>query len=142
MSERNNYQAFKEHVIGLRDRVDRIENGVSVGMPDVNVCIEGRESWLELKSPTEPVRPTTPLFGSNHRVSQEQANWMLRQRRAGGRCYFLIVTDRRWVLVDGVHADRLNKMTVEELLLESMWAAPKPIRDKELWTQLRNVLKA
>ena len=79
MSESSDYKTFKANVPEPGDRLDRIENAVVTGMPDINMCIGGTEVWIEQKSPKEPVRSTTPLFGSNHKISQEQANWFLRQ---------------------------------------------------------------
>lgn len=140
MAESTDYKTFKKNVPQPGDRLDRIENVVVTGMPDINMCIGGVEVWIEQKSPKEPVRRTTPLFGSNHKVSQEQANWMLRQRKAGGRCYFLISTDKRWILVGGFLADQLNTMTVDELLEQAVWSTTKPVRDKESWKHLRLAL--
>lgn len=141
MAESTDYKNFKANVPQVGDRLDRIENVVVTGMPDINMCIGGTEMWIEQKSPKEPVRKTTPLFGSNHKVSQEQANWMLRQRKAGGKCYFLISTDKRWMLVGGFLADQINKMTVDELLEQASWSTTKPVRDKEAWKALRETLR-
>lgn len=141
MAESTDYKTFKANVPEPGDRLDRIENAVVTGMPDINMCIGGTEVWIEQKSPKEPVRSTTPLFGSNHKISQEQANWFLRQRKAGGKAYFLIATDKRWMLLPGFLADEINKMTVPELLEQCVWATTKPVRDKEQWKHLRNALK-
>lgn len=141
MAESTDYKTFKKNVPQPGDRLDRIENAVVTGMPDINMCIGGREFWIEQKSPKEPVRSTTPLFGSNHKISQEQQNWFLRQRQAGGKAYFLIVTDKRWMLLPGFLADEINTMTVQELLEQCLWSTTKPVRDKEQWTHLRNILK-
>ncbi len=142
MSESSDYKTFKKNVPILSDRLDRVENGVVVGMPDINFCSGGKECWIEMKSPTEPKRSATPLFGSNHKVSQDQANWMLRQFRAGGRAFFLIVTDKRWILISGAFADEINKMTVAELVESARWTTTKPVKDKEQWTLLRNALRS
>ena len=140
MSESTDYRAFKRNVPDPIDRLDRIENMMLTGMPDTNFCGDGRECWIEFKSPKEPVRPTTRLFGSNHKLSIEQRNWMLRQRNAGGRAFVLIVTDKRWILLDGVRADRINEMTVPELIEVALWHAVKPIRSKEQWKLCRTIL--
>ena len=69
------------------------------------------------------------------------ANWFLRQRKAGGKAYFLIATDKRWMLLPGFLADEINKMTVPELLEQCVWTTTKPVMDKEQWKHLRNALK-
>lgn len=142
MAESVDYKSFKKNVVGPLDRVDRIENVVITGMPDVNFCSVGTECWIELKSPKEPKRNTTKLFGSNHKLSQDQMNWFLRQRNAGGKAYVLIVTDKRWLFVDGLHADRINDMTVQELIDIALWHAVKPIRKKAEWNRLKSLLQS
>jgi len=94
-----------------------------------------------LKSPKEPKRSTTNLFGSNHPLSQDQMNWLLRQRNARGRAHVLIVTDARWLLIDGKHGDVINDLTVTELIAIAEWHATKPIRSKEEWKRLRTLLQ-
>jgi hypothetical protein len=137
MSEKRAYQNFRDHVKQPGDRIDRIENSVGVGAPDINLCAEGRECWVELKSPREPKRPGTPLFGSNHKLSVDQKNWFHRQTRAGGRCFILIRTNRRWLLIHGNHADALNTYTLQDLILISLWTIPYPIVGDKPWQRLR-----
>lgn len=140
MSERSAYQNFKKNVERVGDRIDRIENCLVLGMPDINCCFDGTEVWIELKSPIEPKKGRTPLFGSNHKVSQDQANWMLRQKIAGGRAYFLISTDKRLALLASHFSMSINDMTIDEIIDNASWSAMKPLRDKELWEALREVL--
>lgn len=142
MAESNDYKVLKANLPAGRDRLDRVENVVVNGMPDINFCTAGVECWIEQKSPKEPVRATTKLFGSNHKVSQDQMNWFMRQMKAEGNAYFLIVTDRRWMLIGGEHADKINNMTVQELLEISLWTTSKPVRDKESWNKLRQTLSS
>lgn len=139
MSEQNDYATFKKHVISGLDRLDRIENLFVKGMPDTNICIQGYESWIEIKSPIEPKRTSTDLFGSNHSISQDQMNWHKRQYDSGGLSWFLIVTNLRWMLVTGYYGDVLNKLTVGEILLITTWQANKPVREDK-WIELRKQL--
>lgn len=139
MSEQNDYSSFRKNVVRGNDRIDRIENIRVDGMPDTNVCLSGIEAWIEFKSPKEPKRATTPLFGSNHKVSQDQKNWFLRQTLAGGRCYFLIVSNKHGMLLPGQQADYINLMTVAELLKAALWSAPRPLRAMD-WARLREIL--
>jgi hypothetical protein len=141
MSEKNAYDSLKK-VVSPLDRIDRVENVLVDGMPDVNYCTEGVECWIEIKNPKEPKRDTTPLFGSNHKLSAEQKNWMLRQMNAGGKAFILISTNKRWMLIDGKHADRVNEMTVSALRLIAVWYADKPVKEDKKWEMLRLALKA
>ena len=139
MSEVTDYNNMRKYMKQPLDRLTRIENVVGVGTPDVNYCIEGTEGWIELKSPLEPKRDRTPLLKSQHKVSQEQKNFMLSQFNAGGNGYVLICTDKRWVLMGGGLADGLNEMTVQQLIDNCQWTSEKPIR-KTQWYNLRNIL--
>lgn len=141
MSEKNEYQWLKDNVLKSPHRCDRVENLLVIGMPDVNACVKGgREFWIEIKSSKEPVRATTPLLGSNHRVSQDQANWFLRQRKAGGIAFFWLGTDKRRMLIPGLYGDQINKMTINELLEAALWAQPKgsPIKPEEILRCFKN----
>ena len=140
MSEATDYKRFKDMVLDPLDRLDRIENSMVPGMPDTNLCGEETECWIEFKSPKEPMRASTKLFGSNHKLSLTQRNWFLRQRNAGGKAFVLIVTDKRWILMDGKHADLINEMTIAELLDAALWHHRKPITDKKQWKILRSRL--
>lgn len=140
MAESSDYKTLKRNMPYPRDRLDRVENAVVTGMPDINFCSGDVECWIEQKSPKEPVRSTTRLFGSNHKVSQEQMNWFKRQMTAGGNAYFIIATDKRWMLIGGEHADKINDMTVQELLDIALWSTGKPVR-REQWELLRQALQ-
>jgi hypothetical protein len=119
--------------------MERVENIRVNGMFDVNFCSQGTECWIEIKDHEEPVRPTTPLFGSGHKVSQDQKNWALSQTKAGGRCYFLIITNKRIMLLAGTIEDRINSLTVLELKQAAIWWRLWPVVEKD-WQDLRNIL--
>ncbi len=140
MAESTDYKTFKKNVPNARDRLDRVENRVVSGMPDINFCGDDVECWIEQKSPKEPKRATTKLFGSNHKLSQDQKNWFKRQVDAGGLCYVMISTDKRWMLIGGEHADAVNELTVSQLMEISLWNTTKPVKDKAQWKQLRTIL--
>jgi len=141
-TEKDDYKIFRKNICKPLDRMDRIENVVGNGTPDINYCAEGRESWIELKSPKEPKRVGTTLFGSNHRLSTDQKNWFLSQQNAGGNGYILIATDVRWILISGKHADLINTATVEYLLKLAIWSAERIqlAKNKYHWAMCRDIL--
>jgi hypothetical protein len=57
----------------------RIENAAGNGTPDVNVCYEGDEIWIELK-----VCPRDKVL-----VRKEQRVWGFRRARSGGRVWII-----------------------------------------------------
>lgn len=126
MSETSAHKWLKKSVFHSSDRFSRIENIVGDGTPDVNCCIQGNEFWLETKSPREPKKPGTPLFGSNHKFSQEQKNWFLAQRNAKGKGGLFIYTDKNIFLVKQEFVDCINEMTVDEIRSAALWFSTKP----------------
>lgn len=140
MSEKNTYAALRNKMVGEKDRFDRIENALVPGMPDVNYCVNGVEGWIEIKQPSKlPVRDDTAIFGSNHKVSNAQKNWMLRQRRAGGRCWIYVKTNKWQALIDGFYAEEINNWNIKDFKNRSDWFKTSPVR-KECWSLLRNKL--
>ena len=141
MTEKRSYAMLREKIFANSlDRVDRIENELVTGMFDVNYCIDGTEGWIEIKSPEEPKRQTTKLFGSNHKLSQDQKNWCLRELQAGGLAWVLISTEQRWLLIHGSHADNIHDLTISELIEIARWHKMKPVKGNEPWKELRQVL--
>jgi hypothetical protein len=122
LSEKNAHQ-FLLRMRQPGDRLDRIENVLLPGMPDVNGCFTRNEFWIETKQPREPKRINTPLFGSNHDLSQDQKNWFLSQKNAGGNGIIYIQTDQGTRLfIGGEHADAINSATVTELMILAFWS--------------------
>jgi len=136
--------AVREKLKLPADRLDRIENSVSSGQPDVNGCLAGEDVWIELKAPTEPKRKETPLmsFGNNHRLLLTQQNWMKRQQQAGGIAFILLRTDKRLLLIDGTKygtGEHFNRYTVEQMERIALFKASVPTKIEE-WRLLRNVI--
>lgn len=122
MSEKNAHKFLLRMRTTARDRLDRVENVLGAGMPDVNGCFEGREFWIETKQPREPVRASTPLFGSNHDLSQDQLNWFLAQCNAGGNGIIYIQTDKLHRMFIGAEfADLVNGSTLRGLEGMAFW---------------------
>lgn len=140
MSE-NNAQAFLRNalVVGPHDRMERVENLLVDGMPDVNCCIAGKEFWVENKQPKEPKRRSTTLFGSNHKFSQNQINWFLSQRNAGGNAFAFIWTDVRGILLSSRHVELANSMTMPDFENLALWMQFKPVKAEQR-AELRSIV--
>lgn len=141
MSETTTYKAFRHHIYKFGDRITRVENLVSVGNPDVNCCIEGTESWIEIKSPIEPKRERTRLFSSNHELTVGQINFFIEQEQAGGNGFVLIASDKRWILISATtnNVKRINDLTVSEIVSISCWHKLMPILHAD-WLALRHAI--
>lgn len=97
--------------------LERIENLVSDGTPDVLVGIGGRWAWIENKAPEEPKRETTALMTGGKGLRQSQINWHVKAASLGLPSYVLIrgAHNKRIYLVSGKHALRLNQLTELEI---------------------------
>lgn len=138
------WQVMRVRFPKVGDRLDRIENSVSSGAPDVNGCLEGEDVWVELKAPTEPKRADTPLLGcsANHELLITQQGWMKRQQQAGGIAFVLIRTDKRMLLIDGTKyatGPHFNKYTVQQMINIALFHTLLPMQQDE-WRLLRNVI--
>lgn len=133
--------AIRNNMITPSDRYDRIENSVSFGLPDTNMCLAGEDVWAELKAPCEPKRATTPLMSGNHPLLQSQMNWFKRQAQAGGIAFILARTDwPRTILIDGTaHGDEFNSWTLAQMLDHALWSHEGRMNPDQ-WKMLRNVL--
>lgn len=55
--------------------LQRVENSIERGTPDVNACVDGSHVWIELKVEE----------GGMIKIRKEQGVWAFRRKRAGGR---------------------------------------------------------
>lgn len=101
--------------------LNRVENYVGEGMPDVYLRVRSLATWVELKAPIAPKRETTRLMGDQG-MRQEQINWHLQSAALNLPTWILIrdTTQRRLWVVEGRFADEVNDMTVETLDLEGI----------------------
>ena len=140
--ERDACRWLREKTAAPDVRFTRIENLVGNGMADGNICVAGVESWIEVKAPIEPVRPTSIVFKNNHNFNQDQKNFALAQRKAGGNCWAFISTNFRRLLVPGSYIEYMNKMTMQEIVDAAVWVCNVGETNKDKVTaQLRHWLK-
>lgn len=107
--EQRLWDRFRKHCgTGHEINLERIENGVSAGMPDVVSCAGGRVCFVEMKSQDHaPKLRDTPVLGREG-FSQVQMNWAMNWRRHGGTVYGLVSIERLHYLIPGEHIDRVN----------------------------------
>lgn len=95
--------------------MERVENMVKEGMPDVWVAAHGKHSWVELKAAKLPVRATTPLLGKDG-LRQTQLNWHYKAAQRGLPVYTLIRDDKNQIyFISCQHSEQVNRMTATEL---------------------------
>jgi hypothetical protein len=98
-----------EKVYGDLLHMERIENSVGSGTPDVHGCLNGKQFTIELKAVRRSKMITCGL-------RESQVWWALRRKMASGNHWFLIqVGDERY-LIKGALASVLDKpIEYEEL---------------------------
>jgi hypothetical protein len=84
----------------IRCALDRIENGLAPGIPDVHYCLDGVSGWIELKNRAEPPkRASSIVFSGDHGLRNEQIAWLLRYHHAGGRAFIIAgIGDEAFIL--------------------------------------------
>lgn len=117
MSEKNTWTAFREN-LSKYGHLQRIENMVGVGMCDVNVCIRGTESWVELKQlDAWPVKPDTLVLLPHY--TPQQRVWQRRRGEAGGRVYVLLQVGSEYALFGWAQAVAVLGRVSRSILLRN-----------------------
>lgn len=101
----------------LKDKVylERMENVVKPGRPDIDALWEGVCIPIELKSLQQyPQRATTAVLGGKG-LNQNQLNWWLQWRRWGGRGLILIGIANDLLIVPAAYSDEVNTFTQSQL---------------------------
>ncbi len=95
--------------------MERVENMVGGGTPDMHAVCAGVMTWCELKEVEQlPVRATTPLLG-NKGLRTEQRNWHLWYVQRGGRVVTIVGAQKEVLLVEGRYSDELNSMPLQRI---------------------------
>lgn len=103
---------------GYGVHLTRIENAVGTGHPDVEGCINGQQTWIELKSEMRPARIDTPVRLKAWRESQSE--WHKERTLAGSRIHWVLVqvgedSDALLYLIPGSAYDQIKALAEIEL---------------------------
>ena len=104
---------WKKHAVDLQ----RLENSVGQGHPDVEGCIDGAQIWIELKSEDRPVRPTTAV---KPKTRPSQSIWHKERTKAGSRIHWVLlqVGEGRKARLYLIPGDRYDEICTTEAELE------------------------
>ena len=122
MKESGLYQRLRKRILTAfpTARIDRVENGLVDGMPDVSLCINGKDVWMELKYVEDwPARDTTQVLGRRG-LRPEQINWHIRQHVAGGVSLIVVGVGRETRVTDNQDVREINSWTRLDWMEESM----------------------
>lgn len=97
--------------------MNRVENSVMEGMPDVEGCLRRVQFWIELKCERRPSTAGTPIRA---KFRPAQPPWLRRRIEAGGRAFVLLQVgsgrDARRYLIRGDKADEMAAGVTEDWL--------------------------
>ena len=91
LPEQRLWDRFRNNCPPRLVRLNRVENAVGVGDPDVEIISRGKVSKVELKAvDCPPARGSTSLLPKGKGLSTEQENWLIEWLKHGGNGYVLI----------------------------------------------------
>lgn len=102
--------------------LQRIEDKLSSGLPDVHFCYKGKTGWIELKQlPEYPIKIDTSIKIPHLTIHQKQ--WHKNYYEAQGKSFALIKIKRDSYLFKGSFIDCLEatKMTWKYVLCLKCW---------------------
>lgn len=113
-------------------RLERIENIVADGIPDVLSIANGFTTFCELKQvAASPVRATTRLIPSGKGLRLSQRNWHMECFRHGGRSLIIVgVGVNKVYCLDGGFYDSVNTMTEAQMKRNAMATDWKTLEKK------------
>jgi penicillin-binding protein-related factor A (putative recombinase) len=133
MSEKALWSFIREN-LGLR--MFRVENRVSVGMPDVHYIRNGVCGWFEMKY--------TKDWLANRRVSvglkKHQHLWMKDYTNHGGSCWIILRVGRNWLMLFKGDEDLVKMIKPQELIDKAIWHH-QGIMKRENWKLLKEVIE-
>jgi hypothetical protein len=125
---------------GYKVHINRIENAVTSGLPDIEGCIcapleiLGGQLWVEMKSNERPKRSTTPI---HPKTRESQSIWHKARTEAGCRCHWVLIQvgsghQSSLYLIPGSHYDDIHvpESKLAELSVVSPDASPADVLER------------
>ena len=111
----------------------RIENLISAGIPDAELCINGSQVWLELKSCDRPVRSSTPIRPrTGPKTRQAQSDWHRERTEARFKSVFVLIqvgeaSQAKLYLIPGIHYDQIVAPEIDLEMLSILSYSTMPM---------------
>lgn len=127
MSEASSWSTLRGHLMNVdpgRVHIQRVEDKMTTGVPDTNVCLLGKEFWLEGKFIRDlPKRDSTPVKIG---LRADQATWLETRHRAGGQCFVWIrVRDVGWMLFEDRFRSLQDGIMLGDFMQEPVYSSAK-----------------
>lgn len=112
------------HVVDMQ----RLENAVAAGHPDVEGCIDGQQIWIELKSELRPAKTATKI---HPKTRESQSIWHRARAAAGSRHHWVLLQvgesrKARLYLIAGDQYDEIEATEAELELLSMVSPTASP----------------
>ena len=133
MSEKALWSLLREN---LPLRMFRVENRVSIGMPDVHFVCGGVCGWFEMKYTIDWKEGRQVSVG----LKKHQHLWLKDYIDHGGLCWIIVRVGRNWLLLFNGGEDLVKSMKSEELIKRSIWYHKGRLK-RENWKSLKEVMQ-
>lgn len=119
-------QNIKRRFSYTESHIERIENAIGSGNPDVNYLLLDVEGWIELKDAESPKRDSSIIF-TRGTIRDSQHIWHERRAQTKYRHHFFLLRSGQNVyLIHGRHHDRIEGQTHDTLIKLSLWFGKLP----------------
>lgn len=126
MSEANAWSTVRSHLVNLRPlpHIQRLEDKLTGGIPDTNVCFDGIDFWLEGKYVDKLPKRDSTLVRVDLRA--DQALWHENRQLAGGKTFVWIRVNRLgWQLWDDRFRSLQDGVPLNAFLQEPIYKSAK-----------------
>jgi hypothetical protein len=113
MSEKAAVRTLVSKLANTTTHLQRIEDALSTGIPDLNFCFDSIEVWIEVKYLAKlPVKRLTPVKIG---LKQPQALWLSKRNRCGGNAFIVVrcAFDNTWRLIANEFYSYVDGIDVE-----------------------------
>lgn len=136
LPEQRLWDSMRNRLKGRGIRLERIENAVGSGRPDIDALYKGNFTTIELKAVEAwPARPLTPVLGRKG-LNPDQQNWHMDWASYGGRSLIIVGVgtgnEREVFAFLGTFHDQINTMTQ---------AAMRAFCSAKNWDSIERLLK-
>lgn len=113
--EQRLWDRMRKH-LGGKLYMERLENMVGTGRPDLDLMIDGILVPTELKAvEVWPKRVTSKVLGKTKGLNQEQLNWHMEWHRWGGQSLVIVAVGTKQFFIPGHLHDIINDMPAQRM---------------------------
>lgn len=135
MSERALWQYMRDHLRHCDIDMQRHEDKLSKGVPDVSYGFHRVNGWIELKYIEQPKDPDN-LLRCPH-FTGTQRRWLMDRGTHGGHCFVMLQVGREYMLFDHIGCQFIGNVSLAKLRTYAIRGWPGKIDFPDLCGALR-----